>query len=139
MANKSYKNITIKIDNASQTLTDISCYVNQHSLQGVLSQLEDSAFCDGDKSFIPGIHGLNGSLNGYVNSTTDAIFGPLLAAGTSVNKTYQFGSGAGSKPFIYGEIVPGTTQYSGSVDQLQMFSFDFVFDGAATRTSVTQA
>ena len=139
MANKTYKTVSIKIDNASQALTDISAYCNQHSLQGVLSQLEDSGFGMNDKTYVPGIHGKSGSINGFVNSTTDAIFGPLVAGNTSITKTYQLGTGAGTKPFVYGEIVPGTAQYSGSVDTLQTFSFDFVFTGAATRTSVTQA
>ena len=135
MANKTYKTVTIKYDNASQALTDISAYCNQHSLQGVLSQLEDSGFGMNDKTYVPGIHGKNGSINGFVNSTTYAMFAPLVTSNTSVTKTFQLGTGNG---FIYGEVVPGTTQFSGSVDSWQTFSHDFVFTVAATRTSVTQ-
>lgn len=136
MAHKTYKNLTVKIDNASQALTEITGSVNQHSLAGVLSQLEDSGFGDLNRTYVSGIHGKNGSINGFVNSTTEAIFAPLVTGNTSVTKTFQLGTA--SNKFYYGEICPGTTQFSGQVDTLQTFSFDFVFDGAITTTSVTQ-
>lgn len=137
MANKTYKDVTFKIDNASATLTDISAFCNQASLQRSINLLEDTSFSDANRSVLTGLAGTTVSINGFVNTTTDGIFGPLIATATSVTKTTQYGAYTGR--FYYGEALVSNVQYSGSVDSLQTFSCDLTFDGAVTRTSVTQS
>ena len=88
-------------------------------------------------SVLTGLAGTTISVNGFVNTTTDGIFGPLIATATSVTKTTQYGAYSGR--FYYGEALVSNIQYSGSVDSLQTFSADLTFDGAVTRTSVTQS
>jgi len=137
MANKTYKDMTFKIDNASATLTDISSFCNQASLQRAINLLDDTSFSDANRSILTGLAGTTVSINGFVNTTTDGIFGPLIATATSVTKTTQYGAYTGR--FYYGEALVSNVQYSGSVDSLQTFSVDLTFDGAVTRTSVTQS
>lgn len=137
MANKTYKDITFKIDNAAASLTDITAYVNQASLQRAINLLDDSALSDSNRSVLTGLAGTTISINGFVNTTTDGIFGPLIATATSVTKTAQYG--AYSNRFYYGETLVSNIQYSGSVDSLETFSLDITFDGAVTRTSATQS
>src|SRR5689334_10889964 len=137
MANKTYKDMTFKLDNASASLVDLSAYVNQSQLQRAINLLEDTALSDANKSVLTGLAGTTISINGFVNTTTDAIFGPIIATATSVTKTTQYGAYTGR--FYYGEALVSNIQYSGSVDSLQTFSVDLTYDGAVTRTSVTQS
>ena len=136
MAHKSWKNITIKIDNATQTLTEITSSVNTQSLTGLQSILEDSALGDEERTYLPGLAGATVSLNGFVNSTTDGIFGPLIGNHTSVPKTLQVYNG---QKFYYGEAYPTNVAFSGNVDTLVAWSSDFTFSGAVTRSSTTAA
>ena len=137
MANKTYKDMKFGIDNASNTFADLTSYVNQESLQRSINLLEDTALSDANRSVLTGLAGTTISINGFVNTTTDAIFGPLIATATSVTKTTQYGAYTGR--FYFGEALVSNVQYSGSVDTLQTFSIDLTFDGAVTRTSVTQS
>jgi hypothetical protein len=137
MPNTTYKNITLKLDNAAASLTDITAYCNQASLQRAINLLEDTALSDANRSVLTGLAGTTISINGFVNTTTDGIFGPIIATATSVTKTAQYG--AYSNRFYYGETLISNIQYSGSVDNLQTFSCDLTFDGAVTRTSATQS
>lgn len=137
MANLTYKAMKFGIDNAATTFTDLTAYVNQESLQRAINLLEDTSLADANKSVLTGLAGTTISINGFVNTTTDGIFGPLIAAATSITKTTQYGAHAAR--FYYGEALVSNIQYSGSVDNLQTFSCDLTFDGAVTRTSVTQS
>lgn len=137
MANKTYKDMKFGIDNAAGTFADLTSYVNQESLQRAINLLEDTSLADANRSVLTGLAGTTISVNGFVNTTTDGIFGPLIATATSVTKTTQYGAYTGR--FYYGEALVSNIQYSGSVDSLQTFSADLTFDGAVTRTSVTQA
>ena len=137
MANTTYKNMSFKLDNASASLTDLSSYVSQASLQRAINLLYDSSLADANRSVLTGLAGTTISISGFVNTTTDNIFGPLIATATSVTKTAQYGAYASR--FYYGETLISNVQYSGSVDSLQTFSCDLTFDGAVTRTSTTQS
>ena len=137
MANTTYKNMSFKLDNAAASLTDLSSYVSQASLQRAINLLDDSSLADANRSVLTGLAGTTLSISGFVNTTTDGIFGPIIATATSVTKTAQYGAYAAR--FYYGETLISNIQYSGSVDSLQTFSCDLTFDGAVTRTSVTQS
>jgi hypothetical protein len=134
MANTTFKNMALKIDNASATLTDISSYVNQVSLERAINLLEDTSLADSNKSVLTGLAGTKVSLNGFVNTTTDAIIGPMINAATSVTKTVEYRAYTGR--YYNGEVLLSNIRYSGSVDNLQTFSVDATFDGAVNRTSV---
>jgi hypothetical protein len=133
MANKTYKDVTFSIDNASASLTALTSHVNQASLQRAINLLEDTALSDANRSVLTGLAGTTISINGFVNSTTDGIFGPIIATATSVTKTVQYGIYTGR--YYNGEVLLSNIQYSGSVDNLQTFSVDMTFDGAVNRTT----
>ena len=146
MPNRTFKDMRVRMDTTALStgkLTDITAYVNQVGLQRTMNLLEDTALSDANKSVLMGLAGTTLSLNGHVNTTTDAIFGPLIAAATSVTKTVEYrtwktNSTGSVGQFYYGEVLVGDVQYSGSVNNLQTFSANVTFDGAVTRTS-TQA
>ena len=126
--------MTFKIDNASASITAITSYVNQASLQRAINLLDDSSLADANRSVLTGLAGTTLSINGFVNTTTDGIFGPLIATATSITKTVEYGAYTGR--YYNGEVLLSNVQYSGRVDNLQTFSADMTFDGAVTRTSV---
>ena len=126
--------MTFKIDNASASITAITSYVNQVSLQRAINLLDDSSLADANRSVLTGLTKTTLSINGFVNTTTDGIFGPLIATATSITKTVEYGAYTGR--YYNGEVLLSNVQYSGSVDNLQTFSADMTFDGAVTRTSV---
>lgn len=133
MANKVWKDVTFKIDNAAGAITAITAYVNQASLQRAINLLDDSALSDTNRSVLTGLAGTTVAINGFVNTTTDGIFGPLIATATSVTKTVEYGAYSGR--YYNGEVLLSNIQYSGSVDSIQTFSVDMTFDGAVNRTT----
>jgi len=136
MANKWAKDSTFKIDNASGTLTDLTASTNQAGIEATLALLDDTVLSDGNPGIFPGLAGASVPWNGFVNSTTEPIFGPLIGVRTSITKTAQWGNGL---KFYYGEVYCGDVKMSGNAGELQVLSFTATFDGAVTRTSVTQA
>lgn len=146
MANKVYKDMRFRLDKANTTgtlvLTDITAYTNQASLQRAINLLEDTALSDANKSVLTGLAGTTVSINGFINTTTDAIFGPLIAAATSVTSTFEYRTHKTNSTgtvgrFYNGEILYSNIQYSGSVDNLQTFSADMTVDGAVNRTTAS--
>jgi hypothetical protein len=137
MAHKSYKAATFRIDNASATLgatTILTGSVNQASIAGVMSILEDSGLGDSARTYLPGLSGATITINGFSNSTTDGIFGPLVGNRTSITKTVEFDNGDRK---YNGEVWPTNVTISGSVDSVTTWSCDLTFDGAVNRTSVS--
>ena len=92
MAHKKSSAMTVSIDNASAALTSITASTNSASLRAAMELLEDSVLSDTAHNYISGM--MNGTLplNGWVNTTTDGIFGPLTE-GTSITKTVSFYNG----------------------------------------------
>lgn len=137
MAKKTFKDMTFRIDNASGTLADITAEINQQALEHAMSILEDTAMSATRRSILPGLGSAKGSLNGFVDSTTDAIFGPLVGNTTSITKTVEFKAYANR--FYNGEVLLSKIKYSGKVDDLETWSCDYEFDDAVNRTSVALA
>lgn len=134
MANKIFKDMTIKVDNASASLTDITAYLNSASIRSVQDTIEDTGLSDEEKSYLFGQAGATFPLSGMVNTTTDGIFGPLIGNRTTATKTFQYTAYTGS---VYrGEVLVTSVEYSGSNNSLETFSAEAVFDGVITRTSV---
>jgi hypothetical protein len=123
-----------KIDNASSTLTSIKNWINQADMQRTLGIIEDTAMGDTNDSILYGISGTTFSVSGMVNTTTDAIFGPLVNSATSVTKTVEWKAYTGR--FYNGEVLLTNVQYSGSTNTLQTFSAQMKVDGAVNRTTV---
>lgn len=133
MAHMTGLDMRLKIDNAAGALTDISGSVNSQSLAAALNILEDSGMGDEERTYLPGMAGASIELNGFVDSTVDAILGPLLGNRTSITKTTEFRAYANR--FYNGEVYLGNVQYSGSPDTLETWSASATFDGAVNRTS----
>lgn len=133
MANKTYADLAVKIDNASGTLTVITCQINTVDLEGTQTTIDDTTICDTNMSILPGIAGGTLSLNGVVNTTTDGIFGPLVGNRTSLTKTAQFYNGI---KYYRGEFLPTNVRFSGAKQELQVWSASLTLDDTVTRTSV---
>ncbi len=134
MATKSHRDMGVHIDNASASLTDISTYVNQQELARAIAMLDDSGMGQEETTYLPGMGGTTIGLNGQWNTTTDAIYGPLVSDNTGISKTIAFKSYA--TRFYKGEVWVNNFRLSGSRDTLQTWSADHTFTGAVTRTSV---
>jgi uncharacterized membrane protein len=126
--------MAFKIDNASASLTAITAYLNQVDLQRTLDLIEDTAMSDTNRQYLHGLAGTTFTISGMVNSTTDGIFGPLIATATSITKTFEYKAFASR--FYNGEVLLTNVQYSGSTNSLQTFSASATIDGAVTRTAV---
>jgi hypothetical protein len=138
MANKIYKDITVKVDAPNSTgtlaLVDITSYLSSASLRSVQDTIEDTSLADEERSYLFGLAGASIPLAGMVNTTTDNAFGPLIGNRTTATRTIQYTAYSGR---VYrGEALITSVEYSGSVNSLQTFSSEAVFDGAITRTSV---
>lgn len=136
MANQIWKAAAFKIDGASATIIDLTSYTNQNSISASHSVLEDSAFGTEEATFVPGIENSTFDMNGWVNSTTDGVFGPLVGNRTSISKTFGVYNGI---KWYTGECYPTNVQYSGSVNTLLTWSASFQITGAVTRTSTAPA
>src|SRR5512145_3314751 len=128
MANLTYKASRFRMAaNVTSVLTNLTAYVNQVSLQRAINLLEDTSLADANKSVLTGLAGTTMSINGFVNTTTDGLFGPLIAAATSVTRTVEYRTHATNSTgtvgrFYNGPVLLSNIQYSGSVDNLQTFS-----------------
>jgi hypothetical protein len=134
MANKIFKDITVKVDNSTGSLTDITAYLSSASLRAVQDIIEDTSLADEERSYLFGLAGASIPLAGMVNTTTDGVFGHLVGNRTTATKTIQYTAYANR---VYrGEALVTAVEYSGSVNSLETFSSEATFDGAITRTSV---
>ena len=135
MAHLTSVDMAFHIDNAAGTLTAITGSVNSQALSAAMSVLEDTAMGDEERTYLPGLAGATLDVNGFLNTTTDGIFGPLVGNRTSKTKTVQFTAHAAR--FYTGEVLPTAVGISGSPDSLEVWSASLTFDGAVTRTSKT--
>lgn len=137
MAHKTSIDMAMHIDDATGTLAAITGSVNSQALASALSILEDSAMGDEERTYLPGLAGATLDLSGFLNTTTEGIFGPLVGNRTSMTKTVQFTAYA--LRFFTGEVLPTSVNISGSPDSIQVWSASLTFDGAVTRTSKSVA
>lgn len=124
------------IDNESGTLTDISGDVNSLTWDGGQELLEDTGLGDGRRTVVAGLaNASNIQINGMLNSTTRAIFAPVVD-GTSVTKTAEIKLATGD--FYSGEVWPETvTGLSTNVGQLNTFSATLRAQDGLSATSVS--
>ena len=133
MAHKTSIDMAFHIDNAAGALTAITGSVNSQALASAMNILEDSGMGDEERTYLPGLAGATIDLNGFLNSTTEGIFGPLVGNRTSITKTVQFTAFASR--YYNAEALPTSVGISGSPDSLEVWSASLTFDGAVNRTS----
>jgi hypothetical protein len=121
-----------KLDGPAGTIVDYTLHVNQASLQSAMEILDDTALSETTRGKVAGLSDLKIEVNGFVNSTTDALLGPILN-GTSITKTFGVYNGV---KYYNGEAWPANVQFSGQAPQLQAFSMTLEIDGNVNRTSV---
>lgn len=138
MTNKTFKDIAIRMKNTTSNSTGwvtLTPYVNQNNLKRTIKLIEDTAYGDGAGArFIPGVADTKASVNGWVNSTTDALLGYFFANNTSVSRKFELQTYSGR--FYNGNAYLSDLQYSGSLHNMETFSFNIQFDGTVNRTSV---
>lgn len=133
MAHKTSIDMRLRIDSSTGVLKDISGSVNSQAVASALSLLEDSGMGDEERTFLPGLNGATIDLNGFLDTTTEGIWGPLVGNRTSRTKTVEFRAYA--LRFYNGEVLPSSVGISGSPDTLEVWSASLTFDGAVNRTS----
>ena len=133
MAHKTSIDMRLRIDSATGVLKDISSSVSSQSLAAAMSILEDSGMGDEERTYLPGLAGRTLDLNGFLNTTTDGIFGPLVGNRTSKTKTVEFKAYASR--YYNGEVYPTAVGISGSPDSLEVWSASLTFTGSAHRVA----
>lgn len=129
---------TVRLDNAAGTITDISKSINSVSIEGGNATVVDTGIGATRHHEIPDIDPIQTiTLNGFINTTTEAIIGPLVK-GTSVLKTVEVKQL--TTQYISGEGLVGSVSRSIPIG-LQTFSLE-LRTGDSTgfiRTSVASA
>lgn len=126
---------SFRCDSSTGVLTDISSSVNNITINGGNETVDNTGLGQGSRSEQGGLGIIQTiSINGYVNSTTEAMFGPLLE-GTGVTKTVEYSPDGSS--YYTGEATVGPVSMSAPVG-LQTFTCEFrASDGSGFgRTSV---
>ena len=122
------------IDNAAGTLTEISDYVNSEAIRTAFDVFRVEGLNSDDPERQHGMADITIPINGWVNTTTEGIFGPLVGNRTSVTKTVFYYNGI---KFYTGEFTPTDVEFSGDPTSLQTWSCTLAQSGAITRTSTT--
>lgn len=136
------KDITVKVDQSNSTaaLTDISDYVNSQSMQTAYDMFRVDGLGSADPERQHGKADTTVPLNGWINSTTEAMWGPLVGNRASVTKTVAISAGVAfnsTADYWYtGEFLPSSVEISGDPNSLQTWSCSLMQSGAVTRTSV---
>lgn len=135
MAHENSTVIGFHCDNAGASLTDIAGSVNSVSFDGGLELLDDTGMGDTDRTVIAGLgNARNVTVNGFLNSTTRAIFAPLAANATSITKTIALKLATGS--YYKGEAWPESVSLSASPGTINTWSCTFRAQSGLTATSV---
>ena len=134
MATKSSKNVTLSLDSAAGALTAIHAYTNAMALNGIQDVLEDSGMGLEERTKMTGMASGSLVLNGFINSTTSNIFGPLVGNYTSLTKTFVYYDGI---KYYTGEAYVENPTISVNAGELATWSCTLQVTGAITRTSVS--
>lgn len=132
-ADKYYKDLQFKIDNAAGSITDITTYVTSQSISGDQTIIDDLSFGTDEVGVYAGAARATYTISFLVNTTTEGIFGPLVGNRTSVTKT--FGAFDGVK-WHTGEALYSNVTFSGDNEAMVVGSANYSVDGTVTHTSV---
>lgn len=136
MAHETSKITGFAIDNSAGTLTDISGSVNACTSQRAFEELDDTGLGDTIHSRVPGL-GMASTydVNGWVNSTTRAIFAPLVHTDTGApTKTIAIKEASGV--YYKGEAVVSNVTMGKAVGQLNTWSCTVTAVSGLSQTSV---
>ena len=137
MANETSKVTGFSVDSSVGALTDISGFVNNVTWTGAMEMLDDTGLGDTDHTVVAGLgNAKTVSINGYLNSTTRAIFAPLAAASTSLLKTIELK--LATADYWTGEAWPDNVSIVTPLG-LNTFSCNFSAQSGLTSTSITAA
>lgn len=141
--------ITVKLDETTSlstaALVDISDYVNSYAIRTAFETYRIEGMNSDDPERQHGLADASIPLNGWVNSTTEGIFGDRLVSANStmvsnVNKTVVIGMGvpknSTSDYWFTGEFKLSDIEFAGDPATLQTWSCTLLQSGALTRTSV---
>lgn len=132
MGNRVWKGIIVKLDNESNTLTDLSAYCNSIEPAGAQETLDDTSLNDEEFSYVHGLAGATLNGNFFSNSTIDAIFSPLMGNRTTTTKTARVFNG---NKWFAGEVLVNSVGFSGQPNTLQIWSTSMTFDGPVSNTT----
>ncbi len=133
MAHRTGKDMDFEIDNAAGTSVSIKGSVNSATIRNAVTLLEDSGLGDTWVTSVPGLAAGSIPVNGWVDSTTSAIFAPLVGGNTSITKSVGVYNGV---RWFTCEAWPENVEFSGTPDTLVTWSCDLRVSGAITSTSV---
>lgn len=136
MANRLFKDETIKIDNSAGSLTDYTAYLTSFTVSGQQDTLDQTTMSLEERTYLAGQAGGSLQMAGLVNSTTVALLNPLIGNRTTATKTIQHQAGTGASSVIRGEYWLTSIEYSGSKNSLMTFSASGTLDGVQISTSV---
>ena len=138
--------ITVKIDETTSlstaALVDISDYVNTYAVRTAFEVFRIEGLNSDDPERQHGLADASIPLNGFVNSTTEGLFGPhIVTRSTSnVSKTVVIGMGVSKNStstwWLTGEFKLGDVEFSGEPATIQTWSCNLLQSGALTRTSI---
>lgn len=138
MPHKTHRNMGIRLTGSTGTaLVNISADVNSQSLERTIAMLEDTGMGMTEGTFVPGLGHTKIPINGFVNTTTDAIFGPFVSTNSTAQgfaKVVEFQAYSGR--YYNGNVWCADFKYSGTKDSLETFSGNLQFTGHVNRTSV---
>jgi len=114
--------LTVKLDNSSGTLTDISAYVNTVGQFGLTYDTQDvTAFSDAVKNIVPGQPGAPLTLGGPIDTTIITHFSAINGGVTPLSLDLQMGI---RHAFEAGEPQYGITSSSTSGYLVTSFTVD---------------
>jgi len=138
MGHRNSDAVYVYLDNASASATNISGDVNSLSFDGGQNLLDDTGMSDSRHTVVKGLaNASNVSLNGWLDSTTEAIFGPLTD-GTSITKTLWISFDT-SATWWTGEVWPEAVTLGAEIDALQTWSAELRAQNGLSSTSAAPA
>lgn len=139
MPNTTSKDILVRVDDSGGTLTDLSPWINQSGIERATDILDDTGMGMHTHTVFPGLaQAPRIPLNGFVNSTTDSVFGDWVQGtmGPTVSRTVAIRTNRSPVTIYVGEGFAENTTYSTQAGGLQTFATTIVISGALTKTSV---
>lgn len=115
--------VSVRVDSATGVMKTISGSVNSVTIDGGNGLVDDTGMGDSSHTEIRDIGPVKKiTLNGFIDTTTEAIILPLVAAGTSQTKSIEIGIISGK--YISGETNVGNVSWNAPVG-LQTWSAEY--------------
>lgn len=131
------KSAVFKVDNASNTLTDLSAFLNDIGFPRDIEAAETTTFgvAGSAKTYIVGLTDASISISGLFDATADAALAGVVGFATLLDFEYgPAGSGSGSVKYT-GTCLLTSYEVSASVGDTVSASADFQVSGAITRST----